>query len=129
VIDEAFACRGDVLANTFLGGLVSHSGTAGVSRHYRRVPRRCAHLIQAARDRGRGDIITLTQLDPDESADDRAGLIFDDDIRKNVDGVVALYYTNAMQFLPNPFTDAESTALLGLLPRTLEPVDIPEAPT
>jgi hypothetical protein len=72
-------------------------------------------------------LLSRMKFDPDEPANDREGLIFDEAVREHVDGIVALYYTGALQFVPNPFTTRSVEPLWRLFPETLEPFPVPRA--
>lgn len=123
VVDEAFACHGHVLTNTFLGGLVASGGGLTPMRHFRPVPKHGVGMIEDARNRGRGELLDLMYFDSQEPSSAQDGLVFDAEVQANVDGVFALYYTNLLQFIPNPFSRRNVDVIRTLLPKTLLPFD------
>jgi hypothetical protein len=121
VVDEAFACSGDVLASTLFGGLISYSGPSERCKIYRGVPESGRHLVMTARARGREDLLNRMQFDCDEPVRGGNGLVFDEKVREHADGVLGLYCTDELQFLPNPFTTNAIEPLCSLFPDTVKP--------
>ena len=65
------------------------------------------------------------QFDPEvpTRAGEREGLVFEPVVQRNVDGIVALYYTDMLQWIPNPFSDRDIELLAPLFPNTLKPFE------
>ena len=101
VVDETYACLGDVLLNTLLGGLVWDSD---LGRSYRSVPANAQAVFQEAQLRGRGDLLAMAKYDPGQRHDARPAVFFEKSVYEDVIGVIALYYTGDLQFVPNPFS-------------------------
>ena len=122
VIDESYACQGHVLVNTLLGGLV---GDPYAQRAYRLVPPSAHATIAEAKRRGRGALLARAQYDPakkDTTA--TPGLFFDVEACGDVSGVVALYHSDELQFVPNPFSRRPLEALAALFPARFEPFHV-----
>ena len=122
VVDEAYASDGFALARVLLGPLVfvDRSSASGGGRHYRGIPHAGQSLLQAAVKRGREDLLNLAQLDPGQSTPTQA-LFFEPTISERVDGILALYYTDELQFIPNPFSKQDIEPLCAAFPRQLKP--------
>ena len=120
VVDEVIAQSGATLLNTVLGGLVYSSSQ---KRHFRCVPPHGQSLYRAAQARGRQDILDLAQYDPNEVREDRECVFFDPTVSGQIDGVIALYYTDRLHFVPNPFSTRDISALGRVFPMTLKPFD------
>jgi hypothetical protein len=118
VVDEVIAHSGATMLNTLLGGLI-YSSWEG--RHFRCVPPHGQSLYRAAQERGRQDVLDLAQYDPGEVREDRESVFFDPTVSGQIDGVIALYYTNHLHFVPNPFSTRDISALGRLFPTTLKP--------
>lgn len=61
------------------------------------------------------------QFDCNQPVQGHSGLVFDERVREQADGLLGLYYTDDLQFLPNPFTANAIEAICSLFPATLEP--------
>lgn len=123
VVDEAYASDGVALARVLLGPLVfvEESSASGGGRHHRGIPQAGQSLLQAAVKRGREDLLlNLAQLDPGQSTPTQA-LFFEPTISERVDGILALYYTDELQLIPNPFSKQDIEPLCAAFPRQLKP--------
>lgn len=130
IVDEVYASTGDVLTNTFLGGLVAAGGGPEPVHCYRSIPNTAGPELLEARRRGRGKLVDQMQFDLGKSAVGRYGLVFDPTVQKHVDGIFALYYTNMLQFIPNPFTPRNIEAPCELFPDAFKPFEVPgDAPS
>lgn len=121
VIDEAFASQGFSLVNALLGAV-----TAAEGRHYRAVPPGGAALLDEAIARGRSTMIESLAFDRTKTP--RAGddaIMFDREVHENIDGVLALYYTDSLQFVPNPFSQRDLGPSRELFPQQFEPFTVP----
>jgi hypothetical protein len=123
VIDEPFACTGRDLAAALLGGLVADFGDfRDRVRLFRPVPVEGRGLLDAARDRGRSELLSLMKFDRERpSRLGEEGLFFDKAVYEHIDGVLALYYTDQLQFIANPFTARNVDPVCALFPLTLDP--------
>jgi hypothetical protein len=121
VVDEAAACRGDILANTYLGWLIARGLPGGVVEHYREAPVSSWSALEIARTRGRLNVLGAMEYEPCTETNARTGLIFDQAICEHVDGIIALYYTDKLEFIPNLFSERDIAPLCRLFPRTLDP--------
>jgi hypothetical protein len=115
VVDEASAWSGGVLASTLLGKL------CWAGREYRAVPTLARRLYSQSLGRGRGTLLNCAQFEPNETTTSPEGLFFDESICTGTDGVVALYYTDELQVLLNPFTSRNIEPLRSLFPVNLFP--------
>ncbi len=95
------------------------------ARHYRPVAATGAHLLARAHDSGRTELLDLIGFDPQKTTQ-AGGLMFDGQVHEHIDGVVALYYPDWLQFISNPFSRQNIDALCALFPRTLDPFDFSE---
>ncbi len=120
VIDQSVASTGHVLANTLLGSLTYDSYE---KRVYRMVPSAATakQRLGAARLRpDRQELLSLAQYD-DEKPNQKPGGLFFDSRCDHIAGVLALYYTSDLQFVPNPFSMASLERLHHLFPLSLKP--------
>lgn len=122
VVDDAIASNGHQLLNTLLGPGICARLEDGSHKNYRPVPLAARVLVDEARRRGRQNLLDLATFDPDENEHHKhePGLYFDPAC-EHVSGVVALYYTGAMQFVANPFAVMDIARLLAAFPSTLAP--------
>jgi hypothetical protein len=60
-------------------------------------------------------------FDPERQTIGLEGVVFDELVRDHVDGVVALYHSGWLQFIPNPFSPRNIDHLCAAFPRTLLP--------
>ena len=115
VIDDAYALRVDALANHYFGARVHDAGGTRPTS-YRPVP----SSLVAALDGQRGDrlqAIAPLSFHPidDESLHSMYGLFFRPEFTE-IDGIIALYYSGALQFLPNPLARRPIEHLFAHLP-------------
>jgi hypothetical protein len=120
VIDEPIASRGDILANTYLGKLVAR-GSSGTIEHYREAPISSRSALEASRARGRLDVLGAMQYQLCAESGERVGLVFDQGLCGHIDGIVALYYPDKLQFIPNIMCDRDIESLCSLFPSGLHP--------
>ena len=119
VIDEALACNGYELLATLFGPSTYESWTG---RSYRPVPENHRGDLERARNAGFLDLLTTVQSDEHETprGPDEQGFFFEEG-SDQVQGVLALYYTGKLQYLPNPFAGAPNHALHALFPPSVKP--------
>jgi hypothetical protein len=107
----------------YVGWLIARGMPGGHVEHYREAPVSAQSLLTEARCRGRSELLEMMQYQAVETIHGQTGLLFESDICEYVDGVVAIYYTGQLQFLPNPFSKRDISVLYELFPRTLAPFD------
>jgi hypothetical protein len=122
VVDDAVASDGHQLLTSLLGPAICAWSGPGAHRNYRPVPLASRDLLNEARRRGRQDLLDLAMFDSDENELHKhdPGLYFNP-ICEYVSGVLALYYTEALQFVVNPFAATEIARLRAVFSATLMP--------
>jgi hypothetical protein len=121
VIDEAAALSGRVLLGSLLGHLIYERLDRNKGgRSYRTVPKA---LFDEATRLGRADLLSSMQFDSDRltSVGQQEGLFFDRSVCGDLDGVFALYYTDDLQFVPNPFACGDIALVRDLFSLNLQP--------
>ena len=118
VVDEVYAHSGHNLLTTVLGGLTYSSAE---ERQYRTVPPQGQSLYRRSLAKGRKGWLDLAQFDANETGGNWDVVFFDPAVSAAADGVLALYYTDKLQFIPNPFSSRNIEPLLPLFPKTLQP--------
>jgi hypothetical protein len=118
-IDDSFAASGHDILGTLFGTLV-HCDTTG--RTFRPVPADHRFQIIEARQRGLENVLNLAALDPDQNdaRESPKGLFFDPALSE-VSGILVLYYTDTLQFIPNPFSTKDSAQVRSRFPNELTP--------
>lgn len=121
VIDDAFASTGTDLMSSLYGSGISRSTSSG-TYSYRPVPVDRQRAYDDAVRLRRQDLLDLARLDRDETNlhGFPEGLYFDAACA-DVCGVLALYYTEQVQYLPNPFSLRNIDPLCRLFPQILTP--------
>jgi hypothetical protein len=118
-IEDAFASTGRDIASTLLGPLC-----CSAEKHsYRPVLLAHQQKVADAEQQGRGDLLQLAHFDRTEQNlhGTDAGLYFEPGFA-DVTAILALYYTNAVQFVPNPFSRTNIDPLRQLFPAKLTPI-------
>jgi hypothetical protein len=120
-IDDALASRGDELLTTLFGPPVVCEGRLG-GRTFRPVPASRRSRVDEARHRGRGALLDLAQFDPNKNnLYGQPEAVYFDPASAAVGGVLALYYTDALQFIPNPFSSNDIERVCLRFPAQLTP--------
>jgi hypothetical protein len=110
------ASLGCDLQDALLGPSISSGGQS-----FRSMPKELRPLFDQAMLAGRGPLLEEAALRiVEQSTDEESGLFFEADTAA-VSGVLALYYTEQMQFVPNPFSSNEIRQLCKLFPSHLLP--------
>lgn len=121
-IEDAFASSGHDIVSAALGPLFCRGGS-GTSYSYRPVAPANQSAIEDAERRGRADLLKLALFDRLEhnSHGTEAGLYFESSF-VDVSAILGLYYTNAVTFVPNPFSRTNIEPICQLFPATLAPI-------
>ena len=120
-IDNAWLCRGRDLLTTLLGPMVQTDHSLG-GGSYRPVPATRISRVERARQQGRTEWLDLACFDPSKNA--LCGFpeaVFLDPASEHVGGVLAIYHTEELQFVPNPFSLNSSERLRSRFPLQLTP--------
>lgn len=118
-IEDAFASTGRDIASTLLGPL-----RCSAEKHsYRPVLLANQQRVADAEQQGRGDLLQLAHFDRTEQNlhGTDAGLYFEPSFA-DVTAILALYYTNEVQFVPNPFSRTNIDPIRQLFPAKLTPI-------
>ncbi|MBK7823497.1 MAG: hypothetical protein IPJ61_21155 [Tessaracoccus sp.] len=115
VIDDAYALRVDALANHYFGARVHDAGGTRPAS-YRPIPSALVAALDARRAH-RSQAIAPLSFHPvdDESHRSMSGLFFRPEFA-DIDGILALYHTGALQFLSNPLARRPIEHLFAHLP-------------
>ena len=94
------------------------------NRSFRRVPASRQSRFDEALQRGRAGLLEMASFDRTECGIGGSEGLYFDPMSEHVGGVLAIYYTEQLQFVPNPFTSSDTERLCRRFPPQLSPFPV-----